>query len=146
MGCVTSFLILAHVLSPLSGKLGAMKEKLYPVVVLVLIGTLLIFAFSNNDRSYFNLELHGMDDLEISNIIVKGPDFTTGFYMPAQVKEELSVIKINVDSPINEGTATITINIENGSSFVLSNMPYKNGKTNYINLSGGNLNYVKAHW
>ncbi|AEF03282.1 hypothetical protein [Alteromonas naphthalenivorans] len=123
-----------------------MKEKLYPVVVLLLIGALLVFAFFNNGRSYFILELHGMDDLEISNIIVEGPDFTTGFYMTAQVKKEMSVFKINVDSPINEGTATITINIDNSSPLVLSNMPFKNGKTIYISLSGGNLNYVKAHW
>ena len=123
-----------------------MKEKLYPVVVLVLIGALLVLASSNNERSYFTLELHGMDDLAISNILVEGPDFTTGFYMTAQVKKELSGIKINVDSPINEGTATITINIENSSPLVLSNMPYKNGKTNYISLNGSGLNYVKAHW
>ncbi|WP_334031898.1 hypothetical protein [Alteromonas sp. P256] len=123
-----------------------MKEKQYPVVVLVLIGALLVFAFSSNDRSYFILELNGMDDLEISNIIVEGPDFTTGFYMTAQVKEEMSGLKINVDSPVDEGTATITINIENSSSLVLSNMPFKNGKTNYISLNGGDLNYVKAHW
>ena len=123
-----------------------MKGKLYPFVVLVLIGALLVLAFSNNARRYFTLELHGMDNLEISNIIVEGPDFTTGFYMTAQVKEKLGGIKINVDSPLNEGTATITINIENSSSLVLSNMPYKNGKTNYISLSGDELKYVKAHW
>ncbi|MEC9263293.1 MAG: hypothetical protein VYD53_18210, partial [Pseudomonadota bacterium] len=99
-----------------------MKKKLYPFVVLVLIGSLLIFTFSYDERSYFTLELHGMNDLEITNIIVEGTDFTTGFYMTAQTKEKLGGLKIKVDSPVYEGTATIIINIENSSPLFLSNM------------------------
>jgi len=127
--------------------LGAMKERLYPFVVLALFVALFVWALSSDDNRQFTLELHGMDNLEIKNVIVEGPSLTTtGFYITSQIKEEFEGFKINVGSPVNEGTATITINSENSPPLVLSNMPYKNGKTNYISLNGGKLNYVKAHW
>ena len=124
-----------------------MKERLYPFVVLALFVALFVWALSSDDNRQFTLELHGMDNLEIKNVIVEGPSLTTtGFYITSQIKEEFEGFKINVGSPVNEGTATITINSENSPPLVLSNMPYKNGKTNYISLNGGKLNYVKAHW
>ena len=84
--------------------------------------------------------------LQIKRILVKESKFTTAFYSSPDQLDEIEGLNITVNSLNQEGMATLTITTQDDKVLSISNVPFRLGKTTYINEHDGELSYVKAHW
>jgi hypothetical protein len=128
-------------------KIRAIKKKLASALLLTV--PIFIFVLWVNDAQKmdtFTLELHGMEDLGVKGVIVKGSDFTTAFYDIPKEWDAFDGLKINVSSLSKQGTVSLTINTSEHGALTIPEMPFKVGKTNYVSENQGELSYVKAHW
>lgn len=90
MGCVTSFLILAHVLSPLSGKLGVSMDLRKVLFIALLVSSFFTYSIVPNDEYY------KLADTQISQL-------------SSELKEIESSLKLN---PNNEVVIKLKSNLE----------------------------------
>ena len=123
-----------------------MSKKLIHIVFLGLIIGLLVLWQSDENANSFTLKLQGMQQLQIKRVLVKESKFTTAFYSIPDKWNEIEGLNITVTSLNQEGMATLTITTQDDQVLSISNVPFRLGKTTYINEHDGKLSYVKAHW
>lgn len=123
------------------------KKKFFIGVLLTLIAVFVFNIFipdAKDDR--FRLMFSGFDKNDIQRIVINIGDSTFDFVNP-----KLELLSVNKSTlkfvvPNETGMLNLTVTTKSGAEYLLSNIEYKSGKSNYITKQENRIIYVKAHW
>ena len=123
------------------------KKQFFIGVFLTLIA---VFVFnhltpdSKDDR--FRLMFSGFDENEIQRVVINIGDSTLDYVKPKLELSPSNKPTLKFVVPNETGMLNLTVTTKNGARFLLSNIEYKSGESNYITKQEASIIYVKAHW
>jgi len=123
------------------------KKQFFIGVFLTLIAVFVFNLFTpdaKDDR--FRLMFSGFSDNEIQRVVINIEDSTLDFVNPKLEFSPVNKPTLKFVVPKETGTFNLTVTTKNGAKYLLSNIEYKCGKSNYITKQETSIIYVKAHW
>ena len=132
----------------MSSEQGVPPKKQFYIGVFLTLITVFIFNLlipdSKDDR--FRLMFSGFKENEIQRIVINIGDLTLDYVKPKLDLSPSNKPTLKFVVPNESGKFNLTVTTNSGADFVLPNIEYKSGKSNYITKKANNIIYVKAHW
>lgn len=123
------------------------KKQFFIGVFLTLISVFVFNLFipdAKDDR--FRLMFSGFSDNEIQRVVINIENSTLDFVNPKLKYSSANKPTLNFVVPNETGVFDLTVTTKGGVKYLLSNIEYKSGKSNYITKQEDSIIYVKAHW
>jgi len=104
----------------------------------------LLMPNSKDDR--FRLMFSGFEENEIQRVVINIGDSTLDYVKPKLELSPSNKPTLTFLVPNETGMLNLTVTTKSGVKFLLPNIEYKSGKSNYITKQAASIIYVKAHW
>ena len=132
----------------MKSELGVPPQKQFFIGVFLTLIAVFVFNLlipdAKDDR--FRLIFSGFTESKIQRVIISIDDSTLDFVNPKLEFSPANKPSLKFVVPNEIGTFNLTVTTKSGAEYLLSNIEYKSGESNYITKQKASIIYVKAHW